>query len=296
MEKKIDDLKRKIRFKDNIVFSEAYQYASFDKIKKRIDTPQHIELPTHRKVNLFTSLPFRVAASIAVIFTLSYFGLNYYANQQQIVVANNTELVQEVVLPDGSKVALRSKSNLVYRKSFAENRNVELQGEALFEVTKNKDYPFTVETKQGTVTVLGTVFSVRAFEGENYTRTLLKEGSVQFADLQENETVILTPGQEAKLVKGEKNIQVKKVKNMDRALAWHSHNFSFDNETLESILAVLSDAYDKKLQIKDKSIGNTRYTLKFNKGESLPKMLEVLSEVADFKHSIKNDLIIIEKK
>ena len=296
MEKKIDDLKRKIRFKDNIVFSEAYQYASFDKIKKRIDTPQHIELPTYRKLNLFTSLPFRVAASIAVIFTLSYFGLNYYANQQQIVVANNTELVQEVVLPDGSKVALRSKSNLVYRKSFAENRNVELQGEALFEVTKNKDYPFTVETKQGTVTVLGTVFSVRAFEGENYTRTLLKEGSVQFADLQENETVILTPGQEAKLVKGEKNIQVKKVKNMDRALAWHSHNFSFDNETLESILAVLSDAYDKKLQIKDKSIGNTRYTLKFNKGESLPKMLEVLSEVADFKHSIKNDLIIIEKK
>ncbi|MFZ4583007.1 MAG: FecR family protein, partial [Paludibacter sp.] len=132
--------------------------------------------------------------------------------------------------------------------------------------------------------------------GENYTRTLLIEGSVQFADLQENETVILTPGQEAKLVKGEKNIQVKNVKNMDRALAWHSHNFSFDNETLESILAVLSDAYDKKLQIKEKSIGSTRYTLKFNKGESLPKMLEVLSEVADFKHSIKNDLIIIEKK
>ena len=296
MEKKIDALKRKIRFKDNIVFTVADVNASFKMIKKRIDTSQHIELPTYRKLNLFTSLPFRVAASIAVIFTLSYFGLNYYAGQQQIVVANNTELVQEVVLPDGSKVALRSKSNLVYRKSFAENRNVELQGEALFEVTKNKDYPFTVETKQGTVTVLGTVFSVRAFEGENYTRTLLKEGSVQFADLQENETVILTPGQEAKLVKGEKNIQVKKVKNMDRALAWHSHNFSFDNETLESILAVLSDAYDKKLQIKDKSIGNTRYTLKFNKGESLPKMLEVLSEVADFKHSIKNDLIIIEKK
>ncbi len=296
MEKKIDELKSKIRFKDNIVFTQADVNASFDKIKKRIETPQHIELPTYRKVNLFTSLPFRVAASIAVIFTLSYFGLNYYTDQQQIVVANNTDLVQEVVLPDGSKVSLRSKSNLVYRKSFSENRNVELQGEALFEVAKNKDYPFTVETKQGTVTVLGTVFSVRAFEGENYTRTLLKEGRVQFADLQENETVILTPGQEAKLVKGEKNIQVKKVKNMDRALAWHSHNFSFDNETLESILAVLSDAYDKKLQIKDKTIGDTRYTLKFNKGESLRKMLEILSEVASFKHTIKDDLIIIEKK
>ena len=296
MEKKIDELKSKIRFKDNIVFTQADVNASFDKIKKRIETPQHIELPTYRKVNLFTSLPFRVAASIAVIFTLSYFGLNYYTDQQQIVVANNTDLVQEVVLPDGSKVSLRSKSNLVYRKSFSENRNVELQGEALFEVAKNKDYPFTVETKQGTVTVLGTVFSVRAFEGENYTRTLLKEGRVQFADLQENETVILTPGQEAKLVKGEKNIQVKKVKNMDRALAWHSHNFSFDNETLESILAVLSDAYDKKLQIKDKTIGDTRYTLKFNKGESLRKMLEILSEVASFIHTIKDDLIIIEKK
>ncbi len=296
MEKKIDELKRKIRFKDNIVFTQTDVNASFDKIKKRIDSPQHIELPAYRKVNLFTSLSFRVAASIAVIFTLSYFGLNYYANQQQIVVANNTELVKDVVLPDGSKVSLRSKSNLVYRKSFSENRNVELQGEALFEVTKNKEYPFTVETKQGTVTVLGTVFSVRAFDGENYTRTLLKEGSVQFADLQENETVILTPGQEAKLVKGEKNIQVKKVKNMDRALAWQSHNFSFENETLESILAVLSDAYDKKLEFKDKTLGNTRYTLKFIKGESLPKMLEVLSEVANFKHSIKSDLIIIEKK
>lgn len=296
MEKKSNELKQKIRFKDNIVFSEADVSASFDKIKKHIDTPLHIELPAVRKANLFTSLPFRIAASIAVIFTLSYFGVNYYLKNKQIVVANNTELVKEVLLPDGSKVSLRSKSNIVYRKNFTQNRNLALQGEALFEVTKNKAYPFTVETKQGTVTVLGTVFSVRAFEDENYTRTLLKEGSVQFSDLQQNEMVILTPGQEAKLVKGEKNIQVKKVKNMDRALAWHSHNFSFDNETLESILAVLSDAYGKKLKIKDKSIGDTRYSLKFNKGESLPKMLEVLSDVADFKHIIKNDLIIIEKK
>ena len=83
---------------------------------------------------------------------------------------------------------------------------------------------------------------------------------------------------------------------MDRALAWQSHNFSFDNESLDVILSVISEAFDKKVLIKDKSLALKRFTLKFNRDESLVKILDILSDVAKFSYRIEHDKIFIEKQ
>ncbi len=256
--------------------------------------PSKMVLPPYRKLSLFTTMPFRVAASVAIVFTLSVFGYNYYDNQKQILVTNTTGEVQNIVLPDGSNVSLRSNSSLSYRKNYSKNRKVVLKGEALFEVTKDKDHPFELETKLGNITVLGTVFSVRAFENENYTKTLLKEGSVKFEDVEQLLSVVLAPGDEAKLTEGQNEIKVRKVANVDRELAWQSHKFMFENESLGTILTVITNAFDKKVDIKNETLVAKKYTLKFNHDESLGNMLDVLSEVANFNYKIEKSSIVVE--
>lgn len=295
-EKNLQSYLLKIKFKDNIVLNQEDVKASFAKIKERIDLPNEVVLPPAKKVNLFTILPFRIAASIAIVLTLSLVGYNYYEGKKQIVLANSTESVKDFVLPDGSKVSMRSNSTLSYRANYNSNRNVQLQGEALFEVTKNKQFPFTVETETGKVTVLGTVFSVRAYADEHCTKTLLKEGSVKMTNNDDEMLVVLKPGDEALLNEGATTINIHKVENIERELAWQSHNFSFENEPLDTILTVISDAFDKKLEIKDKVLAKKRYTLKFNRDESLSRMLDILSEVAKFNYRLEKDFIIIEKK
>jgi ferric-dicitrate binding protein FerR (iron transport regulator) len=295
-EQNLQDYLQKIKFKDKIVLNHEDVKASFVKIKERIDLPNEVVIPPVKKVNLFATLPFKIAASIAIVLTLSLVGYNYYEGKKQIVLANSTESVKDFVLPDGSKVSMRSNSTLSYRANYNSNRNVQLQGEALFEVTKNKQFPFTVETETGKVTVLGTVFSVRAYADEHCTKTLLKEGSVKMTNNDDEMLVVLKPGDEALLNEGATTINIHKVENIERELAWQSHNFSFENEPLDTILTVISDAFDKKLEIKDKVLAKKRYTLKFNRDESLSRMLDILSEVAKFNYRLEKDYIIVGKK
>lgn len=295
-ENKIQKYLQKIRFKTTLVLSQEDIDTSFERIKERIDVPVQIKSMPVNKFNLFTSLPFKVACSVSLLLTMSFFGYRYYDSLQIITIANTTEIVKEIVLPDGSKVSLRPASTIAYHKNYSKIRNVELQGEALFQVTKDKQHPFTVETKNSKVTVLGTIFSVRAFPNETYTKALLKEGSVKFADNNEKVSVVLKPGEEVKLNDGSTKLNVIKVKNIDNALAWQSHNFKFENETLEDIILVISDAFNKKIEIRDKQLANQRFTLKLNRNESLPTILNILSDVAKFKNIQQNETIIIEKQ
>lgn len=290
----MQDYLHKLKFKDKIVLNQEDIKTSFTKIKGRIDLPNDVVLPPVLQVNLFTTTPFKIAASIVIILTLSVFGYNYYDNQKQITLVNNSEIVKQFILPDGTQVSLRNNSTLIYKKDYNKNRNIELAGEALFEVVKNKKNPFTVETETGKITVLGTIFSVRAFPDEDRTKTVLKEGSVEMQDKDNSMLVVLKPGEEALLSKGATEITVRKVQNMERQLAWQSHNFSFDNEALETILSVISDVYDKKVEIKDNDLAKKRFTLKFNRNESLNKMLEILSDVAKFNYKIDNNIIIVK--
>ena len=104
-----------------------------------------------------------------------------------------------VDLPDGSKVYLNSESSLIYPSSFSgEKRNVQLKGEAFFEVQKDPEHRFIVSGPcQTQIEVLGTSFNVEAFERDSFISTTLVEGKVRFA-YQKNQklaTVEMKPGQ-----------------------------------------------------------------------------------------------------
>jgi hypothetical protein len=136
-------------------------------------------------------------------------------------------------LPDGTKVWLNAASSLTYPISFGwlKERRIELNGEAYFEVAKDKLHPFLVQSKTQTVKVLGTRFNISAYSDDQFTNTTLLEGSVLVNQ------VTLKPGQQA--VNSGMTIKVN-VLDPNDVIAWKEGKFSFRNEPLQDIMKKIS--------------------------------------------------------
>src|SRR5690606_21510198 len=146
-----------------------------------------------------------------------------------------------LTLSDGSKVWLNAASQLRYPVSFTgKTRDVELSGEAYFEIARNKQKPFRVHFNKATVEVLGTHFNVNAYGNDDVHAVTLLEGSVKV--LKDGHSVLIRPGQEAVLA-GTEQVKVKQVVAED-AIAWKNGYFVFAGEDIRSIMKKLSRWYD----------------------------------------------------
>lgn len=151
--------------------------------------------------------------------------------------------VYQVNLPDGTRVWLNAASSIKFPTTFAHQnqRKVELQGEAYFEVAKNKKLPFIVDTDQQQVEVLGTHFNINSYEDEGEVKTTLLEGSVKVSA---GNVMFLQPGQQAVLpLRSAGKIKVSPA-NIEQAMAWKNGFFHFERETIHSVLRQLSRWYD----------------------------------------------------
>lgn len=146
----------------------------------------------------------------------------------------------QLVLADGTKVWLNSESRLKFPVSFSGNtREVEVSGEAYFEIAQNKSKPFKVHFNDAAVEVLGTHFNVNAYNSENNQAVTLLQGSVKVVN--PGKEVLIKPGQQAKLA-GNGNINVKEV-DTEEAVAWKNGYFMFVDEDIRSIMRKLSRWY-----------------------------------------------------
>lgn len=132
----------------------------------------------------------------------------------------------KLTLPDGTKVWLNSATDLRFPVAFTANeRVVELSGEAYFEVQKDAAKPFKVKTKETTVQVLGTHFNIMAYADEEEMRTTLLEGRVKVSGTKDS--VLLFPGQQAVAIPDHKLQMIKNI-NTDEAVAWKDGYFQFE--------------------------------------------------------------------
>jgi len=179
--------------------------------------------------------------------------LAYYNNNKndQTTVYNTISTPRggqyQVKLPDGTLVWLNSASSLKFPTTFAgAKREVELSGEAYFEVVKNKAMPFKVAIVTpsgdgGEVTVLGTHFNINAYNDETSINTTLLEGSVKFtAGFVEK---LLHPGQQSVFNTSSQTVKVQSV-DVHQVIAWKDGFFEFDNTDLATIMRQLSRWYD----------------------------------------------------
>jgi len=147
----------------------------------------------------------------------------------------------QVLLPDGSKVWLNAASKFSYPVSFKNNkeRMVTLNGEAYFEVAKDKQHPFIVKSEGQEVAVLGTHFNINSYTDEDATKTTLLEGSVKVND------AMLKPGQQSVL--SGKKIKVLPA-DIESSVAWKNGDFIFKGEDFRTNMRKIARWYDVDIE------------------------------------------------
>ena len=193
----------------------------------------------------------RYAAVIAVILLMGggagYWFYHNGADQQLMVAVANEGIVKEVVLPDGTRVWLNNLATLKYPREFSEKeRNVYLEGEAYFEVTKNRHKPFTVQSDAMRVRVLGTTFNFKSDKSCRVAEATLIEGEIEVKGNKEEGQIILAPGQRAELNKKSGRLTVKQVDAKLDAV-WHDNLIPFQKADIFTITKALERFYDVKI-------------------------------------------------
>lgn len=197
----------------------------------------------------------------------------------------------QIILADGTKVWLNSESSIRYPTQFNGNtREVELTGEAYFEVVKNKQQPFYVNAKGIEVEVLGTHFNVNAYADEPFIKTTLVEGSVKVS--REDNSVLISPGEQAMAANSETGIKVLKV-DVQQVLAWQQGFFEFTNISLPEIMRQISRWYNIDIKLEDGKY-NERFGGRISKNLNLEKVLELL-RTSGIEFEMKEDRVLVVK-
>jgi len=258
---------------------------------------------TERKVGMskkWLSVAAVVLIALGISFTL--FDINP-PEETPVVAAANIEKVNssghrsKIVMRDGTRIFLNAESKISYsdEKYGKELREIYLEGEAYFEVAKNANVPFIVNTKKLSTTALGTAFNVRAFDDETSSQISLAEGSVSVSSLEESKSnqaqkMILLPDEEAQLNDG--NL-IKRKFDSDRVLSWKDGIIYFNETDFADAVRVLERWYNVKFEINNvKNISSLKGTGTF-KNESLENVLKALSYSLQFKYSIDGNNVNI---
>ncbi|MFW6246123.1 MAG: FecR family protein [Tangfeifania sp.] len=222
-------------------------------------------------------------AAAAVLLIGLVIGSVFYVQSQipEIITQNiNTPYGGKTsfTLPDGSTVWLNSGTSFSYPDRFEEERIVELEGEAYFEVQKQTE-PFIVKTSFGDVEVLGTSFNVKAYKSETFVTTL-ESGSVSFTN-PAGKKAILDPG--SQVIYNSKTFFTQTV-DTEVFTSWKEGKLIFRNEPLQNMITRLERWYNVDIKLEDERIKNLKYTGTIEM-ESFSEVLELIKATTPIEYS-----------
>ena len=221
----------------------------------------------------------KVASQGTVVITKTAKGQLTYNNTSAASSSSGYNIIEtpkggqyQITLADGTRVWLNSASTLKYPVVFkGRERKVELNGEAYFEVARNKKLPFRVVSDKQTVEVLGTHFNINSYKEERKQMTTLLEGSIRVSVLKN--TTLLKPGQQAQVWKNE-TIEVSEA-DIEEAVAWKNGYFRFHREDIESIMRKVSRWYDVNVEFKG-GISDEKFNGTISRTKNINQVLEML--------------------
>jgi transmembrane sensor len=194
---------------------------------------------------------------------------------QEIITQPGTKT--HLFLPDSTEVWLNAESTLRFPSVFAGNeRRIELDGEAYFQVYKNKAKPFIVSTRFQDVEAVGTAFNISAYSGDLKYSTTLAEGKVKVADSEKaDQIVFLEPGIQLNYHTQNKIYNQLRVRVQD-VIAWRDGVLIFNETPFFEVAAKLGRWFNADIKISDQSVANYRFTGTFT-SESLEQVMELLA-------------------
>lgn len=196
-----------------------------------------------------------------------------------------------VELPDGSKILLNAASTLKFPAIFrGSKRKVRLSGEAYFEIVKDQNHPFIVETEKQTVEVLGTHFNINSYQDEQTIKTTLLEGSVKVSGINMGSQV-LKPGEQS--VNNGSHISVSPV-DTELVMDWKNGDFIFKEEPLNSLMHRISRWYNVTINYTGNVDQHQTFTGKVSRTKNISEILKALSNAGQIKFSIEGNTISVK--
>lgn len=237
---------------------------------------------------------YKVYSMVAsVLLLLGVAGTAYFALQDReevpmYVVSSGIQNMESVSLPDGTKVQLGPGSRLTYPARFSgKMREIILDGQAFFDVAKNREKPFIVHTEDMSVEALGTAFELFSYNMEHKIEAILLKGKIKVSidDKKANEKKenLVSPDEKISLDRQTGKI-TKQIVDADKYTAWRKQKMlSFENEKLSMIIPRLEQWYGRKVMCQKDLADKYRFTFKV-RDESLEKILMLIGLSSPLKY------------
>lgn len=252
--------------------------------------------PIVRRRNIFFTM-----VQIAALFVL-FFGA-YKLFNPLLIQDNTLELITsqnlkthsapsgqyvQFTLEDGTIVCLNSKSTLTYDSLFSNNeRVVELEGEAFFDVASDINKPFKVKVGDYVVQVTGTEFNVKSY---HYFATSLLSGNVTIKNVKNGNTIDLKPMESVREINNE--FFVSTIDEND--LLWRKGILSINDKTIDEIIPILERYYEMEFIIENKNFDkNKKYTGKFRIKDGVEQILQILQIQNNISYRIEDNFVIL---
>lgn len=295
---------------------------------KKIEIPEIAEEPVRKTIGM--KIFWAVAASL--VLAIASIGVIHkiQAKKDEALATKNEVTTKKgsksrIVLPDGTLVWLNADSKILYAGNFdGEVREVQLSGEAFFDVAKDEHRPFIIHTRTIDINVLGTAFNVRSYPNEKTTEASLIRGSIRVTlHNKEGKQIVLKPNEKLKV--NNENLIMDSVstdakndgkKNQERAdsmkmpefeldsihyqrndttsieALWINNKLAFESENLEVVVSKLERWYNVEVVIQNDELKTKRFTAIFEH-KSLKEVMEALRLSGRFNYTIKNEVVFI---
>lgn len=288
---------------EDVLFEEWNKFDTYPSLSQEKIDSLYCHLHKKMKISPFYKITRhwgQIAASILLLFASGLTILYYIQHQelqtlaeQDVIVRSGDSGTSQVTLPDGTLVRLNANSSLTYQQNFGQNnRKVKLSGEGYFEVKKNTEKKFIVNTGYIDVTVLGTKFNLYAYEDKDIIEMALVEGHVNVSTSKPPyQTICVKPNEKVTYNKYDNKLNIEKTTTKIET-AWLNKELVFREEKLENVFQCLSRKFRVKFSIDSSVSVDDVYTGAFD-DEKIEDILEVLKIHYGFNYTVKDRKINI---
>lgn len=294
----------RLKFKTTLPSEEVTKKA-FNEIIEEIEDNKKNEQQLEQKVPGLT-IPSHYYLKVAAVFLILIISLGgvyklYQQNQlyllQESKVAtitkrNPSSIRSKIKLPDGTKVWLNAASAISYPERFGDIREVQLEGEAYFEVVRDTERPFVIKTALSTIKVLGTSFNVNAYEDDKEDFIALVTGSVKVATIMKENKFVLHPGEQLTVDRASGTAKTGLFDKRD-VIGWTEGWLTFKDASKDEIIDKLERWYDVKIRVLNEPVEEWNVNGYF-RDQSLELVLDRLSFSKDFQYKIEGRKVTID--
>ena len=252
-----------------------------------------------RRFNLWYQISTYAAVALLAVAISSMYFLFFHEEDNSLYskyIGGDGLEADVVELPDGTHISLGSKTTFHYDKDYGkEKRIVYLEGEAYFDVAKQKDKPFIVKTKEQDIEALGTKFNVMAYPLDSLVITTLLEGSVQLKTMNFPERTIMRPNQQLIYNRNTKQASLFHV-DARQFTSWTTGYYYFYEQSLKAILDRLSHVYGMQFTVNSEILNQRTFTGTFYRGQSIKDIMEIVNLSIPIKYKIDDRHVTISEK